>query len=1135
LQAGQAAIILAAERPEAAPIPPEPSELAKGTVTGALSYTQLEEAFAADLQSRRDASQGAVWVLVPTNLLALHLRRETARGLGGLAAVEFLTLTDAARRIALYSLAAKGARALPPGAAELALERLLEDVPPGSYLAPFRRFVNGPGAIADAISILEESLWTPAALEKAATGRGSGRLRAGDQAAPTRLRELARIWARLNDWKEANALFDDGDVVRQAGQCLAPEAARDDVELPPRCTAADVRQGMPGAERPDLLCVYGFYDLSPSQLRLVGRLVSLARACSAYMLWGEEGGRPLPGFEYALPAVEWLVEALRAGRIRSLPGSPSRTDLARLRQEAFREKPLIPEDRARELLAQRRPAFDGSVRVLSCPGELPEASETVRQVLRWAERSPEHPSVGILLRGAEGAAGLMAESLERAGLRWYQREGMPLAQSVAGRIALGLLDLAVAQAERAAVVDFLALAEVEWPRGLSASALDRVTRLAGIIRGRADWEGRLRRLAEQFRRDAERAEHETERDTFARDMELAAAAAAFLSDFFGKLALLRDPKDWHGAARQLRALVAEYAPADDAGTAPVVEAVDELSAVAVSGAAPSVQRMRRLLERRLAGQSLKRERFQHTGCAVSSIMAARGATFDLVIVPGLVEKGFPRHIAEHSLLTELDREALNPLADRLGCGQLPLQKRRPDEERYLFRIALGSARRGIVLTYPRLEQDSGRPRIPSRFLTDACSALAGVTVNARMLEEGLPAGLVQRVPLVRRAWAPEELGLALDALEYDAGVFVGPSGTALRTGYMCAVSEAFARALRMEEGRWHRPDFGPYDGKIRAPDLLERLRERYASFAAPISPSRFETYARCPFEYFLTYLLEIGEVEAPSEEFQLPPLERGALVHELLSEVYADLLKGRPLGGLTDDEIAAAVARGAEVLGRLGRVHAENHPATWAAERERALAELGAILRHERAAHADAAPELFEYEFGISSPAPFALELGSKASVAFHGRIDRVDRLAERAIQIVDYKTGRSGKYSADSFAGGRQLQLPIYLLAAARLLEAQEASALYMMVDRAKDVPEFTLESLNARMEDFRRALRLTIEGIASGDFFPLPAETSDAQRSCGEYCRYKAACGAARQNLAEMKATDPDASRLAALREIT
>jgi hypothetical protein len=82
--------------------------------------------------------------------------------------------------------------------------------------------------------------------------------------------------------------------------------------------------------------------------------------------------------------------------------------------------------------------------------------------------------------------------------------------------------------------------------------------------------------------------------------------------------------------------------------------------------------------------------------------------------------------------------------------------------------------------------------------------------------------------------------------------------------------------------------------------------------------------------------------------------------------------------------------------------------------------------------------------------------------------------------------------------------------------------------------VPEFTLSELKGRMADFRKALRLIVDGIAAGDFFPLPAEAADAREACDRYCRYGVVCGAARRSLADIKQTDRDAVRLQKLRSI-
>jgi RecB family exonuclease len=406
-------------------------------------------------------------------------------------------------------------------------------------------------------------------------------------------------------------------------------------------------------------------------------------------------------------------------------------------------------------------------------------------------------------------------------------------------------------------------------------------------------------------------------------------------------------------------------------------------------------------------------------------------------------------------------------------------------------------------------------------------------VDAELLEEGRPAGLVERVPMTARAWSEERLALALDEAEYDAAIFTGRPAGPLRTGYMAAVSPTFRRALELERGRWGRDTFGPYDGKVRARELLDVLAEKGRLSGRAVSPSRLETYARCPFDYFLKYVLGVTELEAPTEEFELPPLERGALVHDLLRTVYAECLSGGAFGGLSDEAVAAALAHAGAVLDRLGRIHAENHPATWQAEREKTLGRLAALLAHERKEHADAQPARFEHEFGLDSEG-HALTLDDGQVLTFRGRIDRVDTLPDGRIQVVDYKTGRSANYKRDSLAGGAQLQSPIYLLAACEAMKAERGRALYLCVDEPKDVPEFSSEQLAERMADFRRALSLILDGVASGNFFPLPADDARALRYCSEYCPNSIACGSARSKLAEMKQADPDLCGLRALRDI-
>jgi ATP-dependent helicase/DNAse subunit B len=256
-------------------------------------------------------------------------------------------------------------------------------------------------------------------------------------------------------------------------------------------------------------------------------------------------------------------------------------------------------------------------------------------------------------------------------------------------------------------------------------------------------------------------------------------------------------------------------------------------------------------------------------------------------------------------------------------------------------------------------------------------------------------------------------------------------------------------------------------------------------------------------------------------------------VHDLLRALYEECLSGAAFGGLADAALAAAVARAGAILDRLGRIHAENHPATWQAEREKTLEQLAALLEHERKEHATARPARFEHEFGLASQG-HSLTLDDGQTLTFRGRIDRVDALSDGGIRVVDYKTGKADRYKRDALAGGTQLQSPIYLLAACEAMQAERGRALYLCVDEAKDVPEFTSEQLTERIADFRAALGLIVDGIAAGNFFPMPAEDQKALRYCSEYCPNSIACGSARSKLAEMKQADPDLSGLRALREI-
>jgi ATP-dependent helicase/nuclease subunit B len=91
------------------------------------------------------------------------------------------------------------------------------------------------------------------------------------------------------------------------------------------------------------------------------------------------------------------------------------------------------------------------------------------------------------------------------------------------------------------------------------------------------------------------------------------------------------------------------------------------------------------------------------------IDAARGLTFEAVFVPGHAEKMFPRKIVEEPILFA-SRSAGTSRRIRPGSKS----------ERFATALAAGAAERRICFSYPRLDLDQGRPRVPSFYTLASC-------------------------------------------------------------------------------------------------------------------------------------------------------------------------------------------------------------------------------------------------------------------------------------------------------------------------------------------------------------------------------------------------------------------------------
>jgi RecB family exonuclease len=265
---------------------------------------------------------------------------------------------------------------------------------------------------------------------------------------------------------------------------------------------------------------------------------------------------------------------------------------------------------------------------------------------------------------------------------------------------------------------------------------------------------------------------------------------------------------------------------------------------------------------------------------------------------------------------------------------------------------------------------------------------------------------------------------------------------------------------------------------------------------APVSPTRLERWARSPFDYFMEYVLHVEVPELPEEVYELPALERGSLVHEVLDRFLAEVIArpgGPPAPGAawTDAdrarlrELGGAACDDYEARGVTGR------RIFWQRDRSRILDDLDRFLTHDATVRAEHGTTTVatELRFGLpgaEQPA-VAIPLSDGRCVHVRGAADRVDRTETGALLVIDYKTGKPDKpFGADPTVGGTRLQLPVYAHAARAASGTPDtpAQAAYWFITTKGEFRWLPLVLDATVAARFDTVVRTVLDGIAAGAF---------------------------------------------------
>lgn len=1062
---------------------------------------EVRAATAADPLARR-------LILVPSHLLKLHLRRLLAARGRPHVDLHFLTLLELARRLAEPVFAERGLAALPDLGRELLARTLAAEVPVGSY---FGRIRGARGFAARLAATLRDA--RDAGIEAGALGARFQH--------DAKIRALADILARFERRLADARIADDASTFALAG-----ERARGGADL--------------GFEGPPF--IYGYYDFTGVQRRFLEQWIELHGGVAFAPI-----GRG-SAYEYALPTLRFFE---RAGFTAAPPGeaTPPATALALLRERLFEEPPggapAAPED--------------GSVRIVSCPSARREAREVVRAARDCAGDGIPLYEVGVLARSSAVAVEVddAFDELEAAAELGpdqcpprYLHGGRPQGERRAAAAARLWLAAVRGGLHRRAVFEWLHFSGADP----DALALERVALAANVVGGDPlDWQLRLDRGARRilWRREALEAVESLAGEAFDDERGGAAADRAALAADERLLLRLRGWIERLEAARVALATCRSFAefadraaahaeacaaagPAADEASGRALEPLGELSALdrlalPFDGAAAFD-----LAESALAAAVERAGRFQE-GAFLGALLAARGLSFAAVVLPRLLDGVFPRGAAEDPILLDEERRAV--AAALLGPGEvgLPLAARSAEEDRLLFRLAIGAARERLVLTFPRLEPEQGRELLPSPLLLAAASALAGRAVAAEDIAALAGTEVVPVSP-----WRGPAALRPLDLREFDRTRIA----RAVRAGrpegvrFLWKVHPPALAALRAELARWQSSRFTAWDGMLLRPDRGRRN--------AVLSPSRLEDYAACPFTYFARVILRLPEArEAPEDVDALTALDRGQIVHRILEAFFREVAGSEPfpLQAARREELRDRLrARAGEEFQRFEISGLTGFVLAYDEERRRIVEDLLRFLDAELERGSSLRPVALEAAFGQRGGAP-PLELAIGAPpLRFAGSIDRVDADLERGrAAVVDYKTGAAQRKWDGGLDGGRSLQLPLYALAVERVVAPGLGRALaalsaeYVYCTRRGELARRSVDpSLwrGGRAHELKQVLEVVTGGIEDGAFFADPTDDSRCQN-----CSFRLACGrgAGLEERFLCKSSDPAAVALLALRGAT
>lgn len=436
------------------------------------------------------------------------------------------------------------------------------------------------------------------------------------------------------------------------------------------------------------------------------------------------------------------------------------------------------------------------------------------------------------------------------------------------------------------------------------------------------------------------------------------------------------------------------------------------------------------------------------GVLVTSPEEIRGLSFSILFLPGLENGIFP---ARYTPLIFLEEKFIRNERQKLL------------EDRYLFYQCLNAFEDELYLSYPK--QDEKKEKIVSDFLIE----LNKVCEIREFDKEQLSQFIFCDSELFEKYSVQNLLDMNFGKREIIAKI--------------SRVNEAIHRIKKRIENQTD-VEGSEFCGIITDENLLEQLYSKFEN--KMFSITELETYAQCPFKYFINYIIQ-PEIEEEIEE-DIQRSEFGIIIHQILYR-FLNKLKSENRNFYEEliNDKAKLSAEIKSIAKEIIRIYERLNPFFFLTEEiilgsEKTSSLLDKFLELE-SAKADINQNYIPSEFELSIKETFNID---DSELKLTGKIDRIDiDEINSSFKVIDYKTGEPP--SKNDYEDKISFQLPLYLVLVKnylkeknKKLEIDDAEFIKLSPKKKDGIKRISFRNDILKDSDLSSALNSTLETIA-------------------------------------------------------